>query len=423
MDTEHLYKTLKDVVISLDTNEDGVIDVDEFRHAYFKLNPTGDEATMKKVFQEIDADGSKAITLDELAQHYGFTFSKDGKLQSKMDTDKLETDEQVLELFQLKAIAADLEKELEEKDTKRSAAIRRKAHEAAIEKKANESRRFSMVTQLHHGQELRRRNSKTTLGAPSVKEIQQFATVQRHASTAEFELLDACTIGDYDVVDKLIAQGVNVNVCDDKGQSALHKVCRIGGSHAVAVCVAMAAKDVEIDFQDKNGKTALHYAAEYGHDDLVEWLLAKDADPTVQSLDGWFPLHEACFKNAKRCIELLTLTAKKPDINGADVHGRTALHIASYRCDTAILEFLVTHGADPSLQDMDHHDAADLAKRTGRRNSREYLEGLAHKGDGAKSPGGGEGMEDLIAAAVGSDGVAKAKAAHGKTNRRASAGT
>mmetsp|Transcript_17181 Transcript_17181/g.49850 ORF Transcript_17181/g.49850 Transcript_17181/m.49850 type:complete len:427 (+) Transcript_17181:80-1360(+) len=414
VDVPHLYAVLKEIVMALDSNEDGQLTVDEFKPAFYKLNPTGTEEQMHKLFNSMDKNKNGSITMHELATHYGFTFTRDGKLQSKLSYEALKTDAQVLELFQLKAIAADMDREKAKqvKDKKEAEEMRKNkaVHAIEVERRSQESRHFSKHA-LFERADSARKLSVTAQHESSV--IPGRGAVQKHSTQTEIDFLEACTIGDWEAVDKAISDGISVNTCDEKGQSALHKVCRVGGQHAVSVCSAMARSGVELDYPDKMGKTAMHYACEYNHADIVEWLLVKGADPSIPSLDGWTSLHEACFKNSIKCIELICVHPKKPDINARDTHGRTCLHIASYRCDTPVLEYLVSHGADPNIRDETMHDPADLAARSGRRNSRDYLEGLKpHAAPGAEN----EKVDDLVnsLAAAGVSGELLKKHGHGR---------
>lgn len=56
----------------------------------------------------------------------------------------------------------------------------------------------------------------------------------------------------------------------------------------------MVDSGVHVDDADKNGWTALHWAAEYGQAAITRWLLDQRAKADAVSLDGgWTPLHRA----------------------------------------------------------------------------------------------------------------------------------
>jgi ankyrin repeat protein len=57
--------------------------------------------------------------------------------------------------------------------------------------------------------------------------------------------------------------------------------------------------------KDRSDRTPLHYAARWGHKDVVELLLAKDADVNVKDNQGQTPLSLAEEEAHKQIVELL----------------------------------------------------------------------------------------------------------------------
>ena len=57
--------------------------------------------------------------------------------------------------------------------------------------------------------------------------------------------------------------------------------------------------DVDLNFRDKNGKTALMYTCESGHHNLVGMLLQKNADPNIiDKVRLFLVLNFQCFFNS-----------------------------------------------------------------------------------------------------------------------------
>ncbi|KAJ1626744.1 ankyrin repeat-containing domain protein [Pavlovales sp. CCMP2436] len=102
---------------------------------------------------------------------------------------------------------------------------------------------------------------------------------------------------------------------------------------------------INIDYQDLHGKTAAHFAAEYGHSKML------GTNMHLTTNDRWTVLHEAVSKGDKASIDMLLHMYDGPDINARDASARTALLIAAYRCDEEILVALIVNGADPSITD------------------------------------------------------------------------
>ena len=78
---EALYKSLdslRAVVEMLDTDRNGVVDREEFRHGLALLNaklPTPLQGSADELFDAIDTDGSGEITLAELAEAFRATIA------------------------------------------------------------------------------------------------------------------------------------------------------------------------------------------------------------------------------------------------------------------------------------------------------------------------------------------------------------
>jgi len=61
--------------------------------------------------------------------------------------------------------------------------------------------------------------------------------------------------------------------------------------------------DPELVNQKKNARTALHVAARSGNSEMVEFLLAKGANPNITDDAGWTGIHCASFSGNVKTIE------------------------------------------------------------------------------------------------------------------------
>ena len=73
--------------------------------------------------------------------------------------------------------------------------------------------------------------------------------------------------------------------------------------------------------------TPLHVAADGGHKDVVELLLANKAEVNAKDNDGVTPLHCGGVSGHKDVAELLL--ANKAEVNAKDNDGGTPLHMAA----------------------------------------------------------------------------------------------
>ncbi|RLN91499.1 hypothetical protein BBJ28_00021197 [Nothophytophthora sp. Chile5] len=80
-----------------------------------------------------------------------------------------------------------------------------------------------------------------------------------------------------------------VNMKNKVGFSPLHLAVQNDedeGFEAAKVCVWLIENGVDVDAVDESGDTALHYAVELGRYDLVETLMKRGADSSIQNLKG-----------------------------------------------------------------------------------------------------------------------------------------
>ena len=78
-----------------------------------------------------------------------------------------------------------------------------------------------------------------------------------------------------------MAQNPNLNIADKFGRTALHLACTSGNQAAVEALINL--DEVQIDAQSIGGETPLMKAATQGHRDIVQALLAKNANPNLKS--------------------------------------------------------------------------------------------------------------------------------------------
>jgi len=183
---------------------------------------------------------------------------------------------------------------------------------------------------------------------------------------------------------------------DRKEETPLVKLARHGyveeSRKFVEVAEASSIEDAAkyyINLQDKKGKSAIFYAAEYGHKDLVDFFLTRGANPMQTDAEGGTVLHVACHsaKTKEHAEVIQTILShekvspshnkklKQRLIDAKDAQGRQALHIVSYKEGAEdVMNALLMHGADAMTKDLHGKTPSDLAGRSGRRKSKDLLE-------------------------------------------------
>jgi rhodanese-related sulfurtransferase len=95
-------------------------------------------------------------------------------------------------------------------------------------------------------------------------------------------LMRAALLGRVDLVDELLALGVDLQRRNGDGNNALWLAC-VGRHEAVAARLASAG--IDLGNQNDAGATCLMYAASSGRAEMVAWLLAAGADPNLRNQD------------------------------------------------------------------------------------------------------------------------------------------
>ncbi|WP_307384481.1 ankyrin repeat domain-containing protein [Chitinophaga terrae (ex Kim and Jung 2007)] len=116
---------------------------------------------------------------------------------------------------------------------------------------------------------------------------------------------------------RLLKQGVDINMTNKYGYSALH-IASTAMLNEMAVLLIESGANPNI--QDKHGRTILHYAALNNQLDIAVVALARGASLSVEDAYGNQPLWTAVFNDKGRNgrIDIVRLFIR----NGADVNHR-----------------------------------------------------------------------------------------------------
>ncbi|KAA3678593.1 ankyrin [Paragonimus westermani] len=243
-------------------------------------------------------------------------------------------------------------------------------------------------------------------------------------SEMDQNFLRAARAGNLAKVVELLNAGVNINLCNPIGLTALHLASKEGFVDVVAELIHRGA---DFDAPTKKGNTALHIASLAGHFQVVQQLLDAGANVNRQSVIGFTPLYMAAQENHIDVVDLLLkrganqalttedgftplavalqqghdrvvalllerdsrsrggmpalhIAARKDDVNAAGLllnnpevnvnhqaqHGFTPLHIAAHYGNVNVARPLLEHNADVNFQAKNNITPLHIAAKWGR---------------------------------------------------------
>uniref|UniRef100_A0ABD2XM61 Uncharacterized protein n=1 Tax=Trichogramma kaykai TaxID=54128 RepID=A0ABD2XM61_9HYME len=186
----------------------------------------------------------------------------------------------------------------------------------------------------------------------------------RWRETGETPLHLACEWNRNEVAELLLRNGADPNLANDKGETALHAICRkYNDDDFLERCLRICeerGQEVRIDAQDNAGNAPLHLALRYCHKTTIESLLKRGGDRNLSNARGETPLQiigdvrwiddeilDAFFEGFEQARSNPVL------VDARDIAGRTPLHRALTREHWRMARSLLKAGADPNLARAD----------------------------------------------------------------------
>ena len=165
----------------------------------------------------------------------------------------------------------------------------------------------------------------------------------------------ACSDGSEAMVDKLLKAGANPDAAIWMGETPLMECSRTGKLESVK---SLVASDTEINAKEnRQGHTALMWAAAAKHADIVGVLIEHGAEVNGRSKGGFTPLMFAVQQGDMDAARMLL--AAGADVNGATPDGDTPLLLASAGGHEELAIFLLDKGANANAADLNGITALD----------------------------------------------------------------
>ena len=170
------------------------------------------------------------------------------------------------------------------------------------------------------------------------------------------ELLQAVEDGNIDIVSGMISDGININLQDIRGYTALMIASRNGYDNIVDLLIKSKAN---INLQNDAGSSALIFASARGNDKVVDLLLKAGANINLYDKNEQTALILASQMGRYKVVELLVKAGSKIDLQ--DNKGNTALMLSFTNGKYKVLDLLIKSGANVNLQNKNEETALMIA--------------------------------------------------------------
>ncbi|WP_425341272.1 ankyrin repeat domain-containing protein [Brevibacillus borstelensis] len=187
-------------------------------------------------------------------------------------------------------------------------------------------------------------------------------------------LIAAAEKGETATVLELLKKGADINAADEKGRTAV--LAATHGNHAETV-KALIEAGADINIRDNRSDNVFLYAGAEGLLDIVKLAIEAGADPKLTNRYGGTALIPAAERGHVEVVEEL-LAHSGVDVNHVNNLGWTALMEAIVLSDGGeahqkIVQLLINHGADVTIPDKDGVTPLAHAKKRGYREIEELL--------------------------------------------------
>lgn len=137
------------------------------------------------------------------------------------------------------------------------------------------------------------------------------------------------------------------NSPDSNGLYPLHYAALYGNNEVLKFLISQYGSDFNCTTPQKT--TPLHLAARNGSTECVKTLLDFNASLDEADQMGWTPLHYACYRGYTEIA--MQLIRKGSNLNLRTAEGYTPLHISCFRGDIKLMEDLINKDADINAKD------------------------------------------------------------------------
>ena len=188
--------------------------------------------------------------------------------------------------------------------------------------------------------------------------IKHGADLEARDGNKETALKSAVRTGRIEILEYLINQGSDVNAIGKSDTTPLTTATYKGDKEAIELLVKHGANIHHT--KQGNQWTLLHYAANYNHTHLIDYLIESGIDVNARSKNGWSALALASDEGDIEIVE--KLIKHQADIELSTIKSKkTPLMAAATNGHTNVVSRLIKAGADHERKNTDGHNSLWLA--------------------------------------------------------------
>lgn len=186
-------------------------------------------------------------------------------------------------------------------------------------------------------------------------------------------LMIACAAGHSDIVRLLLTKCADADHQTSSGKTSLMESCYYGQVECAKLLVEYGSSWMA---RDNSGFSALHYAADGGNIDMVNFVLDANVpvdDVSDETMSGWTPLMRVAAVSGNGAVAQVLL-ARGAEVNRKDNDGNTPLMLASLNGFDDLVRVLLENDADPYIKSSHGRTSIDFATSFRRENVLGQLE-------------------------------------------------
>ena len=152
--------------------------------------------------------------------------------------------------------------------------------------------------------------------------------IDRRINGLAAPLFSACSQGFADIIGAFLSHGgVDINMIDENGFSALHVACECNQPSAVSAL--LESDHINVNICGEYGHTPLHVASRWGCTEIVRTLLGVEGiDVNASNANGATPVFVACHEGHLEILNALLESGGGSDVLLPDLDGKTPLSVA-----------------------------------------------------------------------------------------------